>query len=90
MLIEARAARRTTATEAEQIARALYSLDATATELNGEFDDNFHLRASSGEEFTLKIMRPDCHRGLVELQIAILNHLRDLPVPRVAKEAIRN
>ncbi len=86
MLIEARAGRRTTTAEAERIARDLYSLKATATELNGEFDDNFHLRTRTGEEFTLKIMRPDCDLGLVELQIALLNHLRDLPVPRVAKD----
>ena len=86
MLIEARAARRTTVSEAEQIARDLYSLEAAATELNGEFDDNFHLRTPSGEQFTLKIMRPGCDPGLIDLQIAILNHLRDLPVPRVSKD----
>ncbi|HLW75832.1 MAG TPA: aminotransferase class III-fold pyridoxal phosphate-dependent enzyme, partial [Bryobacteraceae bacterium] len=71
---------------AEQLARDLYSLDATATRLNGEYDLNFHLKTSDGREFALKIMRPDCERAFVEMQIAALQHLRDLPVPRVAGE----
>jgi 4-aminobutyrate aminotransferase-like enzyme/Ser/Thr protein kinase RdoA (MazF antagonist) len=70
----------------EQIARELFQLDATATRLNGEYDDNFHLKTTDGREFALKIMRPDCDPDFVDLQIAALNYLRELPVPRVAGE----
>jgi 4-aminobutyrate aminotransferase-like enzyme/Ser/Thr protein kinase RdoA (MazF antagonist) len=81
---------RHTTAQAQQIARDLFQLDATATRLNGEYDDNFHLKTrsgnESGREFALKIMRPECDRALVDLQIAVLDHLRELPVPRVAGE----
>jgi 4-aminobutyrate aminotransferase-like enzyme/Ser/Thr protein kinase RdoA (MazF antagonist)/murein DD-endopeptidase MepM/ murein hydrolase activator NlpD len=82
MLIETRQSRRSTFSEAQQLARDLYGLDATATPLNGEFDDNFHLKTSENVEYALKIMRPGCDRALVDLQVAVLHHLRDLPVPR--------
>jgi 4-aminobutyrate aminotransferase-like enzyme/Ser/Thr protein kinase RdoA (MazF antagonist) len=85
MLIEARQSGRFHASDAERLARDLYGLDATASPLNGEFDDNFHLRVNGGAEYALKIMRPGCDRALVDLQCAVLDGLRDLPVPRVVK-----
>jgi 4-aminobutyrate aminotransferase-like enzyme/Ser/Thr protein kinase RdoA (MazF antagonist) len=85
MLIETRPSRRSTPSDAERIARELYSLDAAASPLNGEFDDNFHLKTRENEQFLLKIMRPGCDRALVDLQIAVLDRLRPLPVPRIAK-----
>jgi len=59
--------------DAAKIARELYGVEATATRLNGEFDDNFHLRGSS--EYILKVMREGCDRAFVEMQIAAMEHL---------------
>lgn len=58
---------------AAQIARELYGIEAVATPLNGEFDDNFHLRGE--KQYILKIMREGCDRAFVEMQIAALEHL---------------
>ena len=58
---------------AAQIARELYGIEAVATRLNGEFDDNFHLRGE--KQYILKIMREGCDRAFVEMQIAALEHL---------------
>jgi len=60
---------------AARIAQELYGIEARATRLNGEFDDNFHLRGE--QEYILKIMREGCDRAFVEMQIAALEHLRD-------------
>ncbi len=59
--------------DASRIAKELYRVDATATRLNGEFDDNFHLKGSS--EYILKVMREGCDRAFVEMQCAALEHL---------------
>ncbi len=88
MLIETRQSRRSIVSEAVELARDLYGLDATASPLNGEFDDNFHLKTRENEQYTLKIMRPGCDPALVDLQCAVLDRLRDLPVPRAAKTAV--
>jgi 4-aminobutyrate aminotransferase-like enzyme/Ser/Thr protein kinase RdoA (MazF antagonist) len=85
MLIEARQSRGSTVAEAERLARDLYGLDATASPLNGEFDDNFHLKTRENLAYALKIMRPGCDRALVDLQCAVLDRLHDLPVPHVVK-----
>src|SRR5580698_11362985 len=59
--------------DASRIAKELYGVDTTATRLNGEFDDNFHLKGTS--EYILKVMRESCDRGFVEMQIAAMEHL---------------
>src|SRR5271154_2598361 len=59
--------------DASRIAQELYGVDATATRLNGEFDDNFHLRGTS--EYILKVMREGCDRAFVEMQCAAIEHL---------------
>src|SRR5580698_981615 len=59
--------------DASRIAKELYGVEATATRLNGEYDDNFHLKGSS--EYILKIMREGCDRAFVEMQIAAMEHL---------------
>ena len=46
------------------IAKELYGIDAVATRLNGEFDDNFQLLGQ--QEYILKIMREGCDRAFVE------------------------
>jgi 4-aminobutyrate aminotransferase-like enzyme/Ser/Thr protein kinase RdoA (MazF antagonist) len=59
--------------DAARIARELYGIDAAATRLNGEFDDNFHLKGAS--EYILKVMREGCDRSFVEMQVAAMEHL---------------
>jgi len=59
--------------DASRIAKELYGIDAVSTRLNGEFDDNFHLKGSS--EYILKVMRQGCGRDFVEMQIAAMQHL---------------
>ncbi|HML17713.1 MAG TPA: aminotransferase class III-fold pyridoxal phosphate-dependent enzyme [Bryobacteraceae bacterium] len=83
MVIEARPSRRVTGSEAARIAKQMYGLDATATPLSGEYDDNFRLETASGARYVLKIMRPGCDRAFVDLQIEALHRLAELPVPRV-------
>ena len=66
-------------------------MEASAHSLPGEYDDNFHLRATSGGEFVLKVMHPDRERGFVEMQCAVLQHLEKnapgLALPRVVPSA---
>ncbi len=59
--------------DASRIAKELYGVDAVSTRLNGEYDDNFHLKGSS--EYILKVMREGCERAFVEMQIAAMEHL---------------
>lgn len=59
--------------DAARIAKELYGVAATATRLNGEYDDNFHLKGSA--EYILKVMREGCDRAFVEMQIAAMEHL---------------
>jgi len=73
--------------EALEIARQFFGIEAAAHSLPGEYDDNFHLHALDGREFVLKIMHPDRERAFVEMQCAALRHLATnaltLPLPRV-------
>jgi len=84
---EAPVAKPITESEAAEIARQLFGIEAAAHALAGEYDDNFRLREAGGGEFVLKIMHPDRERGFVEMQCAVLQHLAttagELPLPRV-------
>ncbi|HWZ98985.1 MAG TPA: aminotransferase class III-fold pyridoxal phosphate-dependent enzyme [Candidatus Dormibacteraeota bacterium] len=77
--------------EAVEIARRLFGVEAAAHSLPGEYDDSFHLCASDGSEFVLKVMHPDRESGFVEMQCAVLQHLAknasELPLPRVVPSA---
>ena len=87
MMPEARVAQPVTQAEAVRLARDLYRLEARARPLPGEYDDNFHLTASDGREFVLKVMHPAREREFVELQCRALRHLEQraphLSLPRV-------
>lgn len=85
MLIEARQQPEFTAEDAVRIAKKLYGIDASATTIPGEFDDNFHLTAGD-REYVLKIMRSGCERSFLDLQQQVLERLSGLPVPRIAGE----
>ncbi|HWQ15370.1 MAG TPA: aminotransferase class III-fold pyridoxal phosphate-dependent enzyme [Roseiflexaceae bacterium] len=75
------------AQEATALAAGLYGLRAAASPLPGEYDANFHLLAGDGAGYILKVMHPDAGPAMVELQVALLDHLAaadpSLLLPRV-------
>ena len=87
MLLETPVTRRTSEAEAARFARELYSIEAAAKSLPGEYDDNFHLTARDGGEFVLKVMHPARERSFIDLQCRALQHLaeraQNLGLPRV-------
>ncbi len=85
MQISTARSRRFTTADAAEIAATHYDLDALPEALAGEFDDNFQLTTPSGV-YVLKIMREGCEKSFVEMQIAVLDRLRDAgcAVPQVA------
>jgi 4-aminobutyrate aminotransferase-like enzyme/Ser/Thr protein kinase RdoA (MazF antagonist) len=87
MLLEERVAHPTSEAEAVRIARELYSLDASARALPGEYDDNFQLTATDGCSYVLKVMHPARERSFLDLQCQALRHLAQraphLALPRV-------
>lgn len=76
-----------TPTAAAQTAHTLYGIAATAQPLPGEYDDNFHLRATDGTAYVLKIMHARREAALIEAHCAALAHLAarapELALPRV-------
>lgn len=87
MLLETPPARRISEDEAAALAREIHGIEAAASALPGEYDDNFHLKARDGREFMLKVMHPARERSFVDLQCSALRHLAaeaaHLPLPRV-------
>ena len=73
-----------TPAEAERIAAQLYGFNAIARPLPGEFDDNFQLTLSNGAQYALKVMRADCDRDFLEMQLRALKGSPDFPSARVA------
>ncbi len=73
--------------DAERLAKELYGIGATATELPGEYDCNFHLHARDGREFVMKCMHPARENSFIDMQCTALAHLATnaprLPLPRV-------
>ncbi|HVL68550.1 MAG TPA: aminotransferase class III-fold pyridoxal phosphate-dependent enzyme [Vicinamibacterales bacterium] len=69
---------------AERLARDLYGLEAAASPLPGERDQNFLLTTVRGERFVLKIANPAEPLALLEAQNAALARLEPLGIcPRV-------
>ena len=87
MFLEETAVRAVSRPEAERLALELYGISAEASELPGEYDCNFHLRATDGREFVLKCMHPARENAFIEMQCTALRHLArtaaHLPLPRV-------
>jgi 4-aminobutyrate aminotransferase-like enzyme/Ser/Thr protein kinase RdoA (MazF antagonist) len=87
MIPEARVAQPVTESEAARLAREIFSLEAAAKSLPGEYDDNFHLSSVQGREFVLKVMHPAREQSFVEMQCQALEHLAKrashLSLPRV-------
>ncbi|HWA45272.1 MAG TPA: aminotransferase class III-fold pyridoxal phosphate-dependent enzyme [Hypericibacter adhaerens] len=76
-----------TTADAERIARELYGIDAGATLLFGERDQNFRLRPAQGPGAVLKLYNAHEDPAIVDFQIKALDHLAlqdpGLPVPRL-------
>jgi 4-aminobutyrate aminotransferase-like enzyme/Ser/Thr protein kinase RdoA (MazF antagonist) len=89
MLLQSRVAQPITETEASNLARELYGIEASAKSLPGEYDDNFHLIARDQQQFVLKVMHPARDVAFVDMQARALQHLAEkLPqqqLPRVIK-----
>ncbi len=87
MFLEESTAAAISKSDAERLANELYGIAATATELPGEYDCNFNLRASDGREFVFKCMHPARENSFIDMQCAALAHLATnaarLPLPRV-------
>ena len=60
---------------ATRIAAALFGIEAQATALPGEYDNNFRLTPSQGCGLVLKIMHPTRTHALIDLQVSALQHL---------------
>ena len=73
--------------DAERIARELYGIEARATALFSERDQNFHLRPAQGPGAVLKLYNALEDPAIVDFQIGVLSHLAlqdpGLPVPRL-------
>jgi 4-aminobutyrate aminotransferase-like enzyme/Ser/Thr protein kinase RdoA (MazF antagonist) len=89
MLLESSVAHPISVEEAGRLARDLYGLDVTAKSLPGEYDDNFHLTATGGSQFVLKVMHPARERSFIDLQCQALQylakHAEKLLLPRVVR-----
>ena len=87
MLPEARVTQPVTQAEAEQLARDIFGLEATARALPGEYDENFQLTADDGRSYVLKIMHAGREPSFIDMQCRALQHLArrapQLAVPRV-------
>ena len=67
--------------------RRVWGLDARLSRLDGEYDLNFLVQATNGQDYVLKVMRAGCDLQLVDLQIKALEHIAaeapGLPFPKV-------
>lgn len=77
--------------QASSLARQFFGLQATASELTSERDQNFLLRDAAGERHVLKLFNALERRDVVDLQNAILrrltNHPSDYVFPRPVQGA---
>jgi hydroxylysine kinase len=71
------------------LARERYGLEAAATRLTGERDENFKLTVRDGDQYVLKIANAAESATVTDLQIAALIHLERsdaaLPIPRILR-----
>ena len=73
--------------DATRLARALYGIDAQATALDGEFDENFLLSVDGQPTAVLKVSHPAERLPLIDLQRRAFEHLAvhapELTLPRL-------
>jgi len=64
-----------------------WTIEASFTRLNGEYDLNFRAEARGGVRYIVKVMRPGCEEWLVQMQIWAMTYIcqqaAELPVPSV-------
>ena len=64
-----------------------WGIDATLDALAGEYDLNLRATATDGRRFILKVMRPGCDEGFVDLLCRAHAHIQSrdpsVPVPAV-------
>ena len=68
--------------QAQQIAQIYFGKEGDVKKLPGDVDFNFYIKVESGEEFTLKISRPNTDKSEIDFQSAIMFHLvkKNLPI----------
>ncbi|HEX7197244.1 MAG TPA: phosphotransferase [Candidatus Limnocylindria bacterium] len=80
-----------TLAQAEALARATFGVEATARPLVSERDQNFRLTDAHGEAWVLKVSNAAEDRGVVEMEVAAIEHIAavdpELPVP-IARPAL--
>jgi 4-aminobutyrate aminotransferase-like enzyme/Ser/Thr protein kinase RdoA (MazF antagonist) len=77
-----------TVQQAAQLALEHYGINASVKPLAGEEDYNFYLKARDGQEYTLKISRTGTDRSIIDLQIAITEHLAQSAFPLQLPEIV--
>jgi hydroxylysine kinase len=80
--------------EAQTLARELYGLEAVATRLTGERDENFKLSCPDGSQYVLKIANAAEDPAITDLPTAALLHIEhidaDFPCPRIMRSRDRS
>ncbi len=61
--------------EVQEIIQNIYGINASASKLDSERDQNFHLQGDDDKEYILKISNPQEDIELIELQSAALKHI---------------
>ncbi|HEX2846192.1 MAG TPA: aminotransferase class III-fold pyridoxal phosphate-dependent enzyme [Chitinophagaceae bacterium] len=74
----------------QQIAKAYYNIDATATALNGYEEQNFLLRATDGKKYIFKAANGNINLAFINAQIAVTQHLAKTPVQPFFQEYLLN
>ena len=68
-----------------KVLKEIWDIDASLTQLDGEYDLNFLLSGES--QGVLKVMRADCDSSFIDMQCRAFQHLSDnaaaVPVPSV-------
>ncbi len=71
----------------QSILEQQWGIKAELSSLDGEFDLNILVKATSTKNYVLKVMRSGCLQDFVDMQIKALNHLKvsepELPFPEV-------
>lgn len=68
---------------AEELALEHFGVRGTAVPVHGERDRNFHLQVPGSPGYLLKLHPPGERPDVVDLQVRVLRHLSQSPVPRV-------
>lgn len=73
--------------QVKKIANKLYGLTGSLTPLDSERDQNFRIKADTGEQFVIKIANSAEDPAIIDMQVKALDHIAaidpKLPVPEV-------